>query len=288
MQKILLLLLYAGFTTQQIQKIETYCPDLFKSPYTLTHIEKVRQRFSQNIHFQKKFDKLITLNYNQIRNDLRNHEIKIVDVTQSNYPQLLKQIYDAPYILFCKGDISLLDKTSRMLSIVGARAHTSYTNECLEELFPYFKTQQLVIVSGLAHGTDALAHQYALSYDLPTIAVLGFGHAYHYPQTTKLLRDQIERTSLTISEYPPTTPPAKFRFPERNRIISGISKGLFVTEAKERSGALITMDQALEQNRNVYVLPGRMFDVHTRGNLIRAKEGAEIVLNAFDILKDYE
>ncbi|MDT3923330.1 DNA-processing protein DprA, partial [Staphylococcus aureus] len=145
----------------------------------------------------------------------------------------------------------------------------------------------LTIVSGLAQGADAMAHQIALKYNLPTIAVLAFGHQTHYPKSTLALRNKIEEKGLVISEYPPHTPIAKYRFPERNRIISGLSKGVLITEAKEQSGSHITIDFALEQNRNVYVLPGSMFNPMTKGNLLRIQEGAKVVLNANDIFEDY-
>ncbi|UXR85953.1 DNA-processing protein DprA [Staphylococcus felis] len=288
MQKIFLLLLYAGFSTHQIQKIERLMPNMLNPPYAFSKFKKIRSLFNHNPAIQKKFQLLEQLNYDVILDDLRQKNIKVVDMTSTYYPHLLKEIFDPPYVLFCKGNLQLLNHMNQTLSIVGARMHTAYTTQALEYLFPYFETKKLIIVSGLASGTDALAHQYALSHHLSTIGVLAFGHDHHYPQNTKHLRKQIEKMNLTVSEYPPHTPPSRYRFPERNRIISGVSKGVFVTEAKEKSGALITIDQALEQNRNVYVLPGTMFDTHTKGNLMRAKEGAEIVLGAADILKDYE
>ena len=123
---------------------------------------------------------------------------------------------------------------------------------------------------------------------MPTIGVLAFGHHHHYPKETKAVRSIIERKGLTISEYIPSDPPKKYKFPERNRIISGLAQGVMITESRERSGAQITVDLALEQNRNVYVLPGSLFQSLTRGNLKRAQEGAKIVLCAQDIIEDYQ
>ncbi|WP_420854007.1 DNA-processing protein DprA [Staphylococcus ratti] len=240
-------------------------------------------------HLHQKYLRLQTLNINEIQERLYGNDIQPVTIFDTIYPQLLKEIYRPPLLFYCKGNLPLLN-TFRYykLAIVGAREHTSYGERAIGYLLQNMSHMPLVIVSGLAKGTDALAHRYALKNHFPTIGVLGFGHAHHYPKVTEPLRHLMETTAhgLTISEYPPFTRPARHHFPERNRIISGLCQGVLVTEAKERSGALITLDQALEQNRNVYVLPGDMFNLHTKGNLLRAKEGAEIVLSAEDILKD--
>lgn len=280
-------LVYAGFNTRQIHKIYLQYPSLFDETVDSTHFKHRLETCMTTPALKKKFQTFLTLNEDLIQQQLAEQHINIISINDSVYPPLLKEIYDPPFILFCKGDTTLFADALRSLSIVGAHQYTDYTPQALNYLFPHFKKAQLTIVSGLAYGTDAIAHQCALNYHLPTIGVLGFGHQVHYPSQTQSFRNQIENVGLTISEYPPHTPPARFRFPERNRIISGLSKGVLVTEAKERSGALITIDQALDQNRNVYVLPGTMFDKHTRGNLLRVKEGAEIVLSEKDILKDY-
>lgn len=153
--------------------------------------------------------------------------------------------------------------------------------------FPSFKDKNITIISGLAEGADSEAHIQALKNHLPTIAVLGFGHHYYYPRSSVSLRNRIEKEGLVISEYPPFSPIAKYKFPERNRIISGLSKGVLLTEANERSGSRITIDCALEQNRNVYVLPGKLFDSKTKGNLLLHQEGTTIVVSEEYILQDY-
>ncbi|KEK47889.1 DNA recombination-mediator A family protein [Staphylococcus warneri Lyso 2 2011] len=173
------------------------------------------------------------------------------------------------------------------MAIVGARKCSNYTQEALQYLFPSFKEKNITIISGLAEGADSEAHIQALKIDLSTIAVLGFGHHYYYPRNLVSLRKNIEEKGLVISEYPPFSPIAKYKFPERNRIISGLSKGVLLTESNERSGSRITVDCALEQNRNVYVLPGKLFDSKTKGNLLLHQEGASMVVSAEDILQDY-
>lgn len=288
MKQFLLLLLYAGFSTQHIHHIY---PKLLQStgtiPQMIQSLKKILSHMPQS-HFQQKLERLETLNIHTIEASLQEYQITAVAINDPLYPSLLKEIYDPPLILFCRGRLELLQGSTHSLGIVGARQHTPYTPQALHILFNEFQHFPLTIVSGLAHGTDALAHHYAIQQHMSTIGVLGFGHFQHYPKETRQLRQTMEQYHLTISEYPPHTPIAKFRFPERNRIISGLSKGILITEAKERSGALITLDQALEQNRNVYVLPGDMFNMHTKGNMLRVKEGAEIVLCAQDILKDYD
>lgn len=287
MKQLLLLLLYAGFSTQQLQ---SYYPKLCALTGNLPQrIQAFKSMVSHMTpsHIQQKLVRLDSLNIHTIEAALHEHQIVPIMIDEPFHPPLLKEIYDPPLILFCKGRLELLQHSANSLGIVGARQHTAYTPQALEILFNSFQYFPLTIISGLAHGTDALAHHCAIRHDLSTIGVLGFGHFHHYPKDTQALRQTMEQHHLTISEYPPHTPIAKFRFPERNRMISGLSKGILITEAKEKSGALITLDQALEQNRNVYVLPGDMFNVHTKGNMLRVKEGAEIVLCAQDILKDY-
>lgn len=287
MKQLLLLLLYAGFSTQQIQSCyPKLCALTGNLPQRIQAFKSMLSNMPPS-HIQQKLIRLDMLNIHTIEATLHEHQIVPIMIDEPLYPPLLKEIYDPPLILFCKGRLELLQHSTNSLGIVGARQHTAYTPQALETLFNTFQHFPLTIISGLAHGTDALAHHYAIRHDLSTIGVLGFGHFHHYPKNTQALRQRMEQHHLTLSEYPPYTPIAKFRFPERNRIISGLSKGILITEAKEKSGALITLDQALEQNRNVYVLPGDMFNVHTKGNMLRVKEGAEIVLCAQDILKDY-
>ena len=286
LRQYLLLLVYSGFTTRQIHK---YC---FNSEIQYGTQQMLFEQLRDNITNAKdsrlhtKLHRFNTLHINDIELALSKAKVHALSIDSPNYPQLLKHIYDPPVILFSRGNLSLLRRT-QTLAIVGSRQHTHYTPQALNYLMPHFAQHQFTIVSGLAQGADAIAHQYAIQSGCTTIAVLGFGHCHHYPQHTQQLRKKIDSHYLSVSEYPPHTPPAKYRFPERNRLISGLSRGVLITEARERSGALITVDQALDQNRNVYVLPGDMFNTYTKGNLLRVQEGAEIVLSEKDILKDY-
>lgn len=286
LRQYLLLLVYSGFTTRQIYKYACNSDIQYGTQQML--YEKLRDKIAnaKDPRLHTKLHRFNTLRIHDIEQSLSKAKVHALSIDSPDYPQLLKHIYDPPVILFCRGNLALL-KHTHTLAIVGSRQHTHYTPQALNYLMPHFAQHQLTIVSGLAQGADAIAHQCAIKSGCATIAVLGFGHRHHYPQHTQQLRKEIDAYHLSVSEYPPHTPPAKYRFPERNRLISGLSRGVLITEARERSGALITVDQALDQNRNVYVLPGDMFNAYTRGNLLRVQEGAEIVLSEKDILKDY-
>ncbi|MCG3398763.1 DNA-processing protein DprA [Staphylococcus massiliensis] len=286
-QNLLLKLSYAHFSTRDIYKL------LLQFHLSLDDELEIHNFFGdapEDIPFQwkKKYQRFQTINIDHIRRNLELDHIHVLSIEDQLYPENLREIYDAPLLLFVKGNLDCLKGLSqRGLSIVGSRNATEYTRRALDVICPEFKTLNLVIVSGLAKGADACAHEMALKHQLNTVGVLGFGHQMHYPKETLDMRHWIETYHCTISEYPPFTKIAKFRFPERNRIISGVSNGVLVTEANQQSGALITIDQALDQNRNVYVLPGSMFNDLTKGNMKRAKEGAKIVTEASDILEDY-
>lgn len=284
----LLKLRFAGYSTRQIYELLSSNPDYFD----LTPKEKMTNLRHFSNHTTSRYaatyyHNYCTLNVEQIRRKLAESNIEIISIFHPLYPKLLKNIYDPPLILFCKGNLDLL-RGQNYLSIVGSREATSYTEKALKVLMADLSLYPFVIVSGLAKGGDCFAHQAALHHHMPTIGVLAFGHYHHYPKETKAVRSIIERKGLTISEYIPSDPPKKYKFPERNRIISGLAQGVMITESRERSGAQITVDLALEQNRNVYVLPGSLFQSLTRGNLKRAQEGAKIVLCAQDIIEDYQ
>ncbi|MHD0397894.1 DNA-processing protein DprA [Staphylococcus simulans] len=284
----LLRLRYAGYATKQIYVLLIRYPDFFD--ITLQEKMTKLRHFSQNTRSTQTLQQYQTyckLDPLAIYQTLTAQNIQLLSIVHPQYPSLLKHIYAPPLLLFCKGNIACLNAPYH-LSIVGSREATRYTQNALDSLFKDALLHDYVIVSGLAKGGDAFAHEAALHYNMTTIGVLAFGHHHHYPKETRSLRQQIEQTGLTITEYIPTERPARYKFPERNRIISGLSQGVLITESRERSGAQITIDLALEQGRNVYVLPGSLFQKLTIGNLKRAQEGAKIVLSAQDIIEDYK
>ncbi|MDS3998280.1 DNA-processing protein DprA [Staphylococcus capitis] len=286
-QHILLKLYWANFTTTQIhQFIKDYPEVISESPPTQKEMIEdwtIRQTTST---LKKKFNLFKSLDTEVLLQEMSKKNLKFLTYFDKNYPQLLKEIYDFPYIIFYKGNKQLFNYP-HTLAVIGSRKSTSYTTQALEYLFPSFKQLKMTIISGLAFGADSVAHQVALKNQLPTIGVLGFGHSYHYPKSTFKTRESVEREGLVISEYPPHSPISRYKFPERNRLISGLARGLLITEAEEISGSQITVDCALEQNRNVYVLPGSMFNPMTKSNLLRLQEGAQVVLDESSILSDY-
>ncbi|CAG9619723.1 DNA-processing protein DprA [Sutcliffiella rhizosphaerae] len=212
------------------------------------------------------------------------HNIQSITIFDEDYPPLLKEIFDPPLVLFVKGKKTLLKH--RMLGVVGSRGITSYGAQSLEKLLPALLIEPFVIVSGLARGVDIYAHKLTIRHGGNTIAVLGGGILCIYPKEHQPIAEWISHHQLLISEYPPYEPPKKWNFPERNRIISGLSEGVIVIEAKEKSGSLITADQALEQGREVFAIPGSIHSDTSRGTNALIKQGAKLVENPQDILEE--
>ena len=183
-------------------------------------------------------------------------QFKIITFFDDLYPVKLREIYRPPVLLFAMGDLGLLER--EITVIVGSRTPTAYSRQVIENLMPELLRRKQVIASGLAQGVDAIAHQTTLNYGGKTIAVVGNGLNYFYPKGNMDLQRAIAKKGLLLSEYLPDTPPKPFRFPERNRILAGICKNVIVTEAKEHSGSLITANLALQENRNVYAIPGQI------------------------------
>ena len=198
------------------------------------------------------------------------------------YPKRLKEIYLPPVVLFYKGRLELFNRLS--IGIVGARNHTEYSKEALEYLLPDILERKVSIISGLARGVDSLAHQLTLDLNGETIAVIGNGINICYPKENQSLYDAIGKNGLILSEYPLDSPPLKFHFPYRNRIIAGLSHGLCVIEAKLHSGSLITANIALSENRQVFALPGNITSEYSKGTNELITAGAFPIRNANDIL----
>ena len=198
------------------------------------------------------------------------------------YPKRLKEIYLPPIVLFYKGRLELFNRLS--IGIVGARNHTPYSKEALEYLLPDILERKVSIISGLARGVDSLAHQLTLDLHGETIAVIGNGINICYPKENQSLYDTIGKKGLILSEYPLDSPPLKFHFPYRNRIIAGLSHGLCVIEAKMHSGSLITANVALSENRQVFALPGNITSEYSKGTNELITAGAFPIRNANDIL----
>lgn len=181
-------------------------------------------------------------------------QCQIISFFDQVYPQKLREIYRPPLILFAQGNLKLLQEN--VITIVGSRQATDYSQLVLNKIVPQLVKSNFVIASGLAMGVDVMAHSATLNNGGKTIAVIGNGLNHFYPERNSQIQRQIINEGLVLSEYLPDTPPRPFRFPERNRILAGIADSVIVTEAKEKSGSLITANIALQENRNIYAVPG--------------------------------
>ena len=208
----------------------------------------------------------------------------IVLWTDPEYPVLLRPVIDAPLLLYCRGDLSLLQSPG--FAVVGSRKATKHGRSVAEYMARCLSACGIAIVSGMALGIDRVAHEAALARVGRSIGVLGTGIDMLYPIGNMTVFDEMERRGLLISEFAPGTLPHAGNFPIRNRIISGLSLGVLVVEAAQRSGSLITARLALEQNREVYAVPGPALDAHCLGCQDLVRQGAHAVFSAEDVLRD--
>jgi len=212
--------------------------------------------------------------------------IRVIGLHDNDYPARLRNIYDPPAVLFVKG--TLLPEDSRAIAIVGSRRASPYGRHVAAELAAGLAEHGFTVVSGLALGADAAAHEGALRAGGRTLAVLGGGVDIIYPPEHAGLYGRIAASGAVISEAPPGAPSTKSSFPIRNRIISGLSVGVVVVEAPEKSGALITASLALEQGREVFAVPGSVNSAQSRGSHRLLRDGAHLVESVEDILQDIE
>lgn len=274
-----------GITRRTIKKILQHDPTL-TTIYTLPS-SKISQYYSLPMKNANLF--YIDLhNYyfkQQIKHDLEKYQaITIVDEV---YPPVLKTIKDPPLVLYALGDISLLSYFPP-LSVIGTRNPSREANLKIDHIVRPLIEQGWLIVSGMAIGIDSFAHQLSLRNNGKTIAVLGGGFHHIYPKQNIALFKKIAAQGLLLSEYPPDVAPVKYHFPERNRIISGLSFGTLVIEATKNSGTLITVDQALDQGREVYAVPGSPLLPQTEGCHRMIQEGAKLVQEPADVFVDWE
>lgn len=210
-----------------------------------------------------------------------------VGINSPDFPKILREISSPPKFLNVWGKIP---KTEHYLSIVGTRKNSAYGEEILRKIIEGLAPHNFTIISGLAVGIDSIAHKLALENNIPTIAVLGCGLNYDvfFPkQNWKLAEEIVERGGAVISEYENDKKAEFWTFPQRNRIISGLSKATLVVEAPEKSGALITSRFALDQNREVMAVPGTVFSQNSKGTNKLIKQGAHLIESAEDILEIY-
>jgi len=210
--------------------------------------------------------------------------IDVITIPESRYPRLLAQIPAPPPVIYMRG--TLVPEDDVAVAIVGTRRFTAYGREVTSRLASELAEMGVTIVSGLARGIDGFAHQAALRAGGRTIAVLGSGVNVIYPYEHRGLAEEIVERGALLSDYPPDRKPDAPNFPARNRIISGLSLGVVVTEAPNRSGALITTDFAADQGREVFIVPGSILSPASEGCNRLLREGARPVASAADILED--
>lgn len=212
--------------------------------------------------------------------------IQIIPLGDTTYPARLRNISDPPLVLYCAGVLPDM-KNRPLIGVVGTRRASTYGSQNARELSRQIADCGGVVVSGGAAGIDAQALEGALDADSATVAVLGCGVDVTYPTTNRRLFMRIVETGCLLSEYPPETKPTPWQFPRRNRIISGMSNGVLVVEAPENSGALITAREAMEQGRDVFVVPGNIGIETCAGSNALLQERAYAVFSGWDIMKEY-
>lgn len=216
---------------------------------------------------------------------IQSKNIKFVNYTDEEYPYLLKQISNPPMTLFYKGDLNRCN-FNRTLAVVGSRKASESAKTVLTKILDDFVNTDICIVSGLALGIDTCAHKAAVKNNLATIGVIASGFDFIYPTQNKELYQKIENEcGVIFSEYWPAFEPLRWRFPHRNRIVTGLSKGTLVAEAAIKSGALISANLCLEQNRELMCMPGLLTNPNTEGIYKLIKNGAAVVTRAQDILE---
>ena len=232
---------------------------------------KIKSKFSE-IELQK-LESYMILN-----------SINIININNKDYPKDLKNIYDPPVILFYKGNINLLNSNINC-AVIGSRNCSDYGIRASKLLCTGLADNKINVISGLARGIDAAAHKYTLESNGYTCAILGCGIDVIYPKENKYLYDSIISNGCILSEYPPKTSPKPYYFPKRNRIISGLSKAVIVIEAGIKSGALNTVDYALNEGKDVGAVPGTIFSDYYKGSNGLIRDGATPIFGVDDACK---
>lgn len=275
---------FRKFGPVRIRKLAAYFPDM-ESAY------KART----NDLVQAGIESPVAQEFTAARNDidpdmimgvLKKENIGTVTWNDKNYPELLLQIFDPPPLLYVKGELRPEDGFS--LAVVGARKFSSYGKQATEKIITDLAKNKITIISGLALGIDAIAHNTAISAGGRTVGVLatGLDRQSIYPSANRYLSEKIlAGNGALLSEFPPGTAALRHHFPQRNRLISGLSLGALVVEAGERSGSLITANYALEQSREVFAVPGSIFSPVSAGTNNLIKQGAKPVSGAEEIME---
>lgn len=220
-------------------------------------------------------------NYSEVEEIVNNLKCKYTTIISSDYPVKLKHLNRPPFVIFYEGDLSILNKKS--VAVIGSRKNSEYGEEMCNKIISELVDKGIVIISGLARGIDGISHKIAISKNCGTIGVLGNGINYYYPKENEDIQNEIKKSGLLISEYPPFSKPKKENFPNRNRIIAALCNGLIVIEAKKRSGTMITVNEALNLGKDIMCVPNRA-NVDSGCNFL-IKNGAYLVESSLDVLE---
>ena len=223
------------------------------------------------------------INLDKIYNEALERGDKFITYEDEIYPENLRNIEDFPLLLFYKGSFDEIN-FERSISIVGSRKATESAKQNVRKIVSGFINTDITIISGLASGIDSMAHISALENNLKTAAVIGSGLDFKYPSSNKKLYDEIENNGVILSEYPHSYEPLPVNFPQRNRIVTGLSKGVIIAEAKLKSGAMISARFALEQGRELMCIPGLITNPNCEGIYHLIKNGAGVITNTEDVL----
>ena len=265
----------------------------FGSPYDAWQAVKKVENLKPYAHIPSADKRAIASSAKDEKLDYIIHKIDEykMDVTtflNKDFPSILNHIYNAPAILFMRGNRALLDKRLNRIALVGARRCSLYGRNVARMLGKELGKYSAIIVSGGARGIDTHGHEGVLASQGYGIVVMGCGLDIVYPrENTKLFDRILQNNGLLVSEYPPGTPPSAKHFPARNRIISGLSRGVIVVEAKASSGSLITADMAVSEGRDVFVVPCNLLDHTADGNKFLMRNGAIVLTGYEDIVKEY-
>ncbi|MCK4224449.1 MAG: DNA-processing protein DprA [candidate division Zixibacteria bacterium] len=252
---------------------------LFASKEELAELPNIGPVIASNIKNKVLWDKV----EEQLKL-IQKNQVQVVTFKDENYPQNLLSIYDPPPFLFVKGEIKKVDRNA--VAIVGCRLASPYGKRITERIGRELSKRGITIVSGLAWGIDSIGHLSALKENGRTLAVFGSGLDIIYPRENRRLAEQIQSSGAILSEFFLGTKPEAPNFPRRNRLISGLSLGVVIVEAGTKSGALLTAHSALEQNREVFAIPGNLGAKNSEGTNELIKQGAKLVTSVVDILEE--
>ena len=271
----------AGLSNQQVLKVLQY-GEIYDQELTLETIAEASE-CRNPVVFMERYYKLTFESMEKLKTDFE--KFPSFSILDDVYPFSLCEIYDAPVLLFYKGDLNLLKLPK--VAVVGSRSCSQVGTKSVGKVIQGLENE-LVIVSGLARGIDTAAHLSILQNGGKTIAVIGTGLDIFYPKSNKRLQNYIGEHHLLLSEYGPGEEPLKYHFPARNRIIAGLCRGVIVAEANMRSGSLITCERAMEEGIDVFAIPGSILDSRSDGCHHLIQEGAKLITSGQDVLSEFE